>query len=271
MSSNLVYSIHLNEDHKYKSLYDWCLEEHDSDGVVGNEYPPFQWRVSFTAKIVSNLNQLSCNSDANILLSSSKNGIPEVDLVGSTSPSIIAELHPGFIDHESKTLKNSKRFQILGTKDEIKHFLLEIYPIYELKKFRSDGSDKKVGFMTCWPKMELGEVYNKTISPPSLKFMLFIESDAFNNLSQIIAGGNLSNLQFSTTNVDGLYAPWAPDAEFSREIKVLPGDQTDYRVIQNGEEIPFTRRAMRLSNYNLSYVISRKMDAMQIIDADDKS
>ncbi len=101
--------------------------------------------------------------------------------------------------------------------------------------------------------------------------MLFIESDAFNNLSQIIAGGSLSNLQFSATNVDGLYAPWEPDADFSRVIKVLPGNQTDYKVIQNGEEIPFTKRAMRLSNYNLSYVISRKMDAMQIIEADDES
>jgi hypothetical protein len=271
MNSNLVYSIHLNEDHKYKSLYDWCLEEHDSDGVVGNEYPPFQWRVSFIAKIVSNLNELSCNSDANILLRSSKDGIPEVDLVGSTSPSIIAELHPGFIEHESKKIKNSKRFQILGTKDEIENFVLEIYPISELKKRRSDGSDKKVGFMTCWPKMELGEVYNKKIYQPSLNFMLFIESDTFNNLSQIIAGGNLSNLQFSATNVDGLYAPWEPDAEFSRDIKVLPGDQTDYKVMHNGEEIPFTKRAGSLSNYNLSYAISRKMDAMQIIETDNIS
>ena len=271
MNSNLVYSIHLNEDHKYKSLYDWCLEEHDSDGVVGNEYPPFQWRVSFVAKIVSNINELSCDSDANILLSSSKNGIPEVDLVGSSSSSIIAELHPGFIEHESKKIKNPKRFQILGTKDEIKKFVLEIYPLSELKKFRSEESDKKVGFMTCWPKMELGEVYNKTISQPSLIFMLFIESDAFNDLYQIIADGNLSNLQFSATNVDGLYAPWSPDAEFSRDIRVLPGNQKDYMVIQNGEEIPFTKRAMRLSNYNLSYVISRKMDAMQIIETDNNS
>jgi hypothetical protein len=115
MNSNLVYSIHLNEDHKYKSLYDWCLEERDSDGVVGNAYPPFQWRVSFIAKIVSRINELSCDSEANILVSS-KHGIPEVDLVGSISPSIIAELHPGFIEHESKNSRISRDFKFLGPK-----------------------------------------------------------------------------------------------------------------------------------------------------------
>jgi hypothetical protein len=271
MNSNLVCSIHLNKNPKYKSLYDWCLEEHDSDGMGGNEYPPYRWRVSFTAKNVSNINELNYDSNANDILSTSKDGIPEVNLVGSTSHSIIAELHPGVLDHESKKIKKIKRFQILGTKYEIKQFWLEINPLLELKNFSPEGSDKKVGFMNCCPEMELGEVYNKIIYPSSLRFILFIEIDDFKNLSQLIANGNLSNLQFSASNVDGLYAAWEPDPDFAKDIKVLPGNQTDYKIIQNGEEISFTKRAFRLSNYNLSYIISRKMDAMEIIDKDNKS
>lgn len=213
--------VKINTEPEYKSLYSWCLNEFDeNDKVVGRDLVPFAWRFWFTGTSLQVTTNLEVERDFETEKSKA-----------STKKTIGGKFYSG-ICYDGKNLADEVAFSIFGTARTIKEFNVSI------SEAKSDKEE--VCWFTVIPSYESeGAEFQTEIENDYAGFDIYVHSEKFNQLVELVENRSLNSVSFSVKGVEGVYANWTPTIT-TRSAKILTSSNAIEGIDTTKFECPTT-------------------------------
>jgi hypothetical protein len=233
--------VKINRDTKHKSLYSWCLNEFDDKGaIVGRDWVPFGWGFRFTGTSLYVSTKINIKRDDETEKSNASN-----------SKTINGKFSSG-VCFDGENLVDVVTFSIFGTARTIKEFS---FTINEAK----DGDED-----ACWlaviPSYESEDAsFRKVIEVDFVGFEIYLKSEKFNKLVQLIENRSVDSVGMYTRDIDGVYADWTPTIKTS-SAKFLVSDN----LIEGVEGNSFEGTVVtRVGDFDISFTTQASLSRKQ--------
>ena len=181
--------VKINRDTKHKSLYSWCLNEFDDKGaIVGRDWVPFGWGFRFTGTSLYVSTKINIKRDDETEKSNASN-----------SKTINGKFSSG-VCFDGENLVDVVTFSIFGTARTIKEFS------FTINEAKDDDED------ACWlaviPSYESEDAsFRKVIEVDFAGFEIYLKSEKFNKLVQLIANSAVPRNHDVSQSVNGAASP----------------------------------------------------------------
>ena len=257
------FSVKLNTETKYQSLYQWCFQEFDAEGnQVGNDLVPFGDRQNFN---VSNLRyNLNLGNSKNFSYSSTINDDFDEDvneikqiITVEHSEKIFADLSPSNNDRYQfrKTI-----YSMMGTDREIKDIQLSIE--------KSDANQCMIWGMVS-QKMEVSD-FRYITADDHIQITLFLTSEIFDKIIKLINSGIVNGANLSLIRPRGFYSEWHPEGSPSR-VSILTNDYKNHGL-EIGKECDIEPDSLgKVDKFELEFLKEQSLsisDVSGVIEAD---
>lgn len=232
---------------KDKVLYSWYLQECGSDGTPnGAELIPWEWTLYFT------VSELRYYKSIDIEKSNSPEDVIEENKTVKESDFIMAIMHPGTCD-DGNWLKNDTVFSMYGTDREIKKFTLRISKL--------DDEDA-VEFCKVWGciRHTIEDVDGDETIDDTIQVNMYISSQRFNNIADIIKTQVPDIVQVSLGKVSGFYSEWSPSIH-TDSVKILTSYHPKIEFNEDSGIIP--PRLCEVGEFNITIVLRHKLNPKQ--------
>lgn len=199
-----------------KSLYSWCIQEFGENGEkIGSDQIPWAWGNHFVATSLNYQVRLRGETKG-----SSRLRFADEPLKATVKNNQMSINEEDYITATLQSENGRTSYSMFGTDREIKDIVLTIY--------RETKQTKEKCFSWGCPSYELEIDFRDEIQPDTILFNLFLKSDKFNKILELIKTNNINKLIFIPSGVKGFYSEWSPSISTSR-IKVLCRD-SDHKV-----------------------------------------
>jgi hypothetical protein len=140
MDHHLDYGLRLHTEPKYKSLYNWAINELEADGrQIGQDQIPWAWTLLFSATSCVLTNRLEIS--AQFSLGDESEDPPRI----VTDQIIRMTLRPGI--RRNGEFVDDVTFSMFGTKRAVQDFTLEVRPLEDSTEAeRCNSAARGVGF-----------------------------------------------------------------------------------------------------------------------------
>jgi hypothetical protein len=202
----------LSEESEFKSLYNWSLQELDTDGIpIGSPQIPWTWRLSFYASELRYHNNVQFKQSIKNLEYAEQDQTILKDK--SSEPSSIdgSERISGTLKPASRP-REMGRYSMFGTDRVITEFDLQIRRV-------SEGGREVaslwggLSYTTDW---DFEDVTENDI----VQINITLGEVRFRKLVDLMESGNTETLWVQLNQVSGFYSEWSPSIRTSK-IKIL--------------------------------------------------
>jgi len=209
MDYHLDYGLRLHTESKYKTLYEWAINEVEANGSpIDRDQIPYARTLFFSATTCVLTNRLEIATQCS--LKGESEAPPEIE----TDQIIRMTLRPGM--RANGEFVDDVTFSMFGTKRAIQHFTLEVRPLDDSAKAESCNAWGGVSYTA-----EI-DFRNETVDD-YICFFLSVKPETFARYVTLIDQGAIDTIHFSVGSVDGFYSKWGPSIS-KDEVKVLSRD-----------------------------------------------
>ncbi len=228
MEFHLGRKLRLLTEPKYKTLYEWALQEIDDGGEsVGSDQIPWNWSLYFTATEVVLSDEVSIRGDREYgeLLPRELGHRRAIRTTLRTDRPV---------DHDN-FLGKTTTYRMFGTDRIISDFQLEIVP---LEAEDETESCRAGGFVSFTAEVD----FTTTTSDDCVFFIMMVKPSTFDSCVQRIVSGTADKIILRVVNVEGFYSEWSPSISTSnvkvltreREHKVEEADGASFKIPRLG-------------------------------------
>lgn len=215
MEFHLDYGLRLHAEPKYKSLYNWAINEVEADGrPIDSDQIPWAWTLLFSAMSCMLTNRFE------IKRSCLKGGAEESSQI-ETDQIIRMMLRPG-ISANGK-VADDVTYSMFGTKRTVRDFTLEVRPLDD-----STEGERCIAWGTVSYTSEV-DFRNQTIDD-CICFYLYVKPETFARYVALIDQGAIDTIAFSVRSVAGFYSEWSPSISTNRVKVLLSGDEHKFAL-----------------------------------------
>ena len=208
MDNNLEFRLKLNTDSEYKNLYEWSIDEVDSEGNV-----------------VGKTNQVHCDINSFSFVATEITYTPEFEMA-DTNKSVKNDKNDyletaKFVTEDRNTiqgkLKSSEtfpQFSFFGTNRKLDTFDLII---------QSDKDLKEVCYLNGFPESRHDfDSSGAMIINDCVQIVISTSKERFEKIVDLILKDRLNGLTINLSGVQGFYSNWTPDGSYMY-VKILTG------------------------------------------------
>lgn len=226
MDYHLDNKIRLNNKTEYESLYSWCLQEINSEGIqVGRDLIPWSWSFHFTASELRLIQGFEFGEES--FFEDDEKVSENEDKEFQDTEVIIATLHPG-ICSDGKWLEDDPRFSMLGTDRAITDFSLRISAVDE-------GEKEYCNVWGCVSYTSEIDFRDET-TPDTVQIYLGLSKERFDKLAKLISSKTIDVVRIGVSGVSGFYSDWSPSIT-TNSVKVLARGSEQKIDVPEGCEI----------------------------------
>lgn len=251
MDYHLDNKIRLNNKTEYESLYSWCLQEINSEGIqVGRDLIPWSWSFHFTASELRLIQGFEFGEES--FLEDDEKVSENEDKAFQDTEVIVATLHPG-ICSDGNWLEDDPRFSMLGTNRAITNFSLRIRAVDEEEKEYC----KVWGCVSYTSEID----FRDETTPDTVQIYLGVSKERFNRLAKLISSKTIDVARIGVSSVSGFYSDWSPSIT-TNSVKVLARGSEQEIDVPEGCEIEPPRLGY-VGKFDLTLITRAKFNLKQ--------
>jgi hypothetical protein len=236
--------IKINSEPEYKSLYSWCLNEVDDNGIIhGDDQIPWEWNFYF----IGSLLQVEKNISFGDIYDDKINKL-EGKFV-SQGKRIIGQLHSGYCT-DGNNLEDTTIFRMFCSNRIIELFCLEIRPVENEK----DENCQMRGF----PSYSCEVDFRDKLEPDYIEILFHVSQKRFEEIANHIEKKSADHVRVRLGGVSGIYSRWSPSIS-TFTAKVLTRQHLD--LIDGDDKIKSTLPTLgNIEEFSLTLITNNKLN-----------
>jgi hypothetical protein len=241
MDFRLDKKITINDNTKHSSLYNWCLNEYDTNGTKGErDLIPWNYDLYFTGSSLKVVNELFYEPKYDEEYNEKK-----FDESNKRSV-IIGKFHSGLC-RDGEYLTDEVTYSMFGTNRKFNDFEVRI---------TASETNVEICRVDGCPSYAYEVDFSDKIAKDYVQLNLNINLDKFNKLLDLIEAKKVDSAVLRLGNVSGFYSDWSPSISTSF-VKIL----TNAHKISNSESIPIVTPVLGdIGEFSLSLITVNKLN-----------